>query len=61
VKEKRTERIEFRIEPSLKDLLENMAYDNECNVSDFVRTIILKEAKKYRRTQQKTLILRSEK
>jgi uncharacterized protein (DUF1778 family) len=61
LKEKRTERIEIRIEPSLKDLLENMAQDYDCNVSDFVRTLIEKEAKKYSRQIQKTLLLRSEK
>jgi uncharacterized protein (DUF1778 family) len=59
--EKRSERIEFRIEPSLKDLLENMAQDYDCSVSDFVRTMVLKEAKKYSRKIQKTLLLRSEK
>ena len=59
--EKRTERVEIRIEPSLKDLLENMANDYDCSVSDFVRTIILKEAKKYSRNIQKTLLLRSKK
>lgn len=61
MKEKRTERIEVRIEPSLKDVLENIAFDIDCSVSDFVRTLLEKEAKKYSRKQQKTLLLRSKK
>lgn len=59
--EKRSERFQIRIEPSLKDVLENMAFDNDVNVSDFVRTLLLKEARKYSRKQQKTLLLRSKK
>jgi uncharacterized protein (DUF1778 family) len=59
LEEKRSKRLEIRIEPSLFDVLENMAIDNDQNVSTFVRTLLQKEAKKYRREQQKIHIHRS--
>lgn len=46
-KEKRTERIEIRVEPALKELADDLARENNVSLSDYVRTFLVKEAKKY--------------
>jgi uncharacterized protein (DUF1778 family) len=45
--QKRKERMEIRIEPALKEIIDDIAFEKNTNLSDFVRTLLIKEAKKY--------------
>lgn len=47
--EKRTDRVEVRIEPTLKELLDETAREHNMNSSEFVRTLIIKEVKKWQK------------
>ena len=41
--EKRTNRIEIRIEPTVKELFPDLAFDEGVRVSDYVRTLMIEE------------------
>jgi hypothetical protein len=41
--EKRTDRIEIRIEPTLKELFADLAFGEGVKVSDYVRTLMIEE------------------
>lgn len=47
--QKRKERMEIRIEPALKEIIDDIAREKNTNLSDYVRTLLIKEAKKYYR------------
>ena len=42
---KRTEKIHLRIEPEIKEMLGDLAFEEEITISDYVRTLILEELK----------------
>ena len=50
--EKRTARLEIRIEPALKELLGDLADSKNTNVSDYIRTLCIKAAKPYNKKLQ---------
>lgn len=41
--EKRTDRLEIRIEPTFKELLGDLAFNEKVSLSDYVRTLIIEE------------------
>lgn len=45
-KEKRHDKIEVRIEPTLKELFADLAFEQEITVSDYIRSLIRAELKK---------------
>lgn len=44
--QKRTDRIEIRIEPYIKELLADLAFEKEYTMSEYVRKLIIKELRK---------------
>lgn len=50
--QKRTARLEIRIEPALKELLEDLADSKNTNVSDYVRTLCIKNVKPFHKKIQ---------
>lgn len=45
--QKRSDRLEIRIEPALKEILDDMAKEKNMNLSEYVRTLLIKAAKPY--------------
>lgn len=41
--EKRTDKLEIRIEPTLKELIADIAFKEQVSISDYVRTLLIKE------------------
>ena len=41
--EKRTDKLEIRIEPALKELIEDIAFSEGVKVSEYVRLLLIKE------------------
>lgn len=44
--EKKTENLIIKIEPSIKDILQNLAADEGVSMSEYVRVLILEEIKR---------------
>ncbi len=44
--QKRKERMEIRIEPALKELLDDLALANEMTLSDYVRTLCIRDVRR---------------
>ena len=47
--QKRKDRMEIRIEEHLKEVVDDIAREKNTNLSDYVRTLLIKEVKKYNR------------
>lgn len=48
-REKRTDRIEIRVEPLLKELFWDVADEKGLSMSDFARELMIREAKRFQR------------
>lgn len=50
--EKRTDKIELRIEPTLKELIDDVAFDSGVKLSDLIRVLIVEELRRNNRFKE---------